>query len=489
MLDYKGEVTEKMKFFTNNNFIRKLMIAIVCVILLNFCFAPTAKAASNFGGKMMGYMRSFSVGIADVVASLVQFGVTGKWSPATGGAGTGKPSGSDYWVKESKFEYPILQISPELIFANQVQLLDINFISPISNENYLLSLEDTSVLETLRNIIAGWYVTLRTIAVVGLLSVLIYIGIRIIISSTSGDKAKYKEKLLDWIIAFCLLFFMHYIMAATITIVNEVNHVLGASIDLDVGIEIDEDYGEVKYQPLSGEEISEDEKWKFNLGDIFKARTSIWDVVIEVAIDAIQDNIEVSKNRTNIIEEVKEKAEAEGGTYLRESNDWKTVSESEIVIRGKKIKQYDIYYEEFTMMIWEEAEDWRTTGLQNVSTKTTYSYAKKNTDDDKYDNITDSETQTINGLRISDEPDRVFYFINYARLFVNAKDDNKYIPTATAYLIIYIALVSFTAVFTFRYIKRVIYIAFLTMIAPMVALTYPLDKLKDRKSTGMEHVV
>jgi hypothetical protein len=60
---------------------------------------------------------------------------------------------------------------------------------------------------------------------------------------------------------------------------------------------------------------------------------------------------------------------------------------------------------------------------------------------------------------------------------------------STAYLIIYIALITFTAVFTIRYIKRFIYIAFLTLMAPVVALTYPLDKIKDRKSTSMEYVV
>ena len=60
---------------------------------------------------------------------------------------------------------------------------------------------------------------------------------------------------------------------------------------------------------------------------------------------------------------------------------------------------------------------------------------------------------------------------------------------ATAYLIIYIALVSFTVVFALRYIKRVIYIAWLTLMAPMVALTYPIDKIKDRKSTSLEYVV
>lgn len=95
-------------------------------------------------------------------------------------------------------------------------------------------------------------------------------------------------------------------------------------------------------------------------------------------------------------------------------------------------------------------------------------------------NTTGTTTASTNGLRVSFEKDKVLYFINYARLFLNNKDEDEYMSIAVGYLIIYIALVVFLAVFAFRYIKRVIYLAFLTMIAPLVALTYPLDKIRDR---------
>ena len=82
-----------MKILTKHNFIRKLVIAIVCVTLLNFCFAPKSMA---WGGKMMGYIRDFSTAIADTMASLVQYGLTGKWMSATDGKGSGSPSGGIY---------------------------------------------------------------------------------------------------------------------------------------------------------------------------------------------------------------------------------------------------------------------------------------------------------------------------------------------------------------------------------------------------------
>ncbi len=77
-----------------------------------------------------------------------------------------KTGGRDYWVDQNKFKYPILQVSPEVIFSNQVQLLDANFIREIKEDGYLLELKKTGPLKTLREIIASWYVTLRTIAIV-----------------------------------------------------------------------------------------------------------------------------------------------------------------------------------------------------------------------------------------------------------------------------------------------------------------------------------
>lgn len=99
-------------------------------------------------------------------------------------------------------------------------------------------------------------------------------GIKIIIASTSGEKAKYKERILDWIIAFCLLFFMHYIMSAGVTVVDKITDMLGKATGVDDGIDIPSEYGTVKYvgtvgkapvgsggsRPTSGWSFSE-ERW------------------------------------------------------------------------------------------------------------------------------------------------------------------------------------------------------------------------------------
>lgn len=172
----------------------------------------------------------------------------------------------------------------------------------------------TSSAYVLQSIISKWYKALRLIALVGLLSVLVYVGIRIIISSTGQEKAKYKKMIVDWIAAMCILFVLQYIMTFTVAITS-------------------------------------------NLIDIFP------NVVNEVGEDTL-----ISGLRTTIAKS--------GGTF------WNVFGET----------------------------------------------------------------------------------------------------------IMYVALVILTCVFTIHYLKRLVYLAFLTMIAPLIALTYPLDKIKDRTSASVYNV-
>ena len=127
---------------------------------------------------------------------------------------------------------------PLTIFSNLVPALDVNFINPILSyrgvkdvnlglspdgknvyvESYVMNepsntQDSTNIAASIQGTIATWYNALRNLAIVFLLSVLIYIAIRIILSSAAGETAKYKSMLKDWLIALCILFFMHYFMA------------------------------------------------------------------------------------------------------------------------------------------------------------------------------------------------------------------------------------------------------------------------------------
>ena len=106
----------------------------------------------------------------------------------------------------------------EDVFFNKLPLLDINVFNlqtaagaNISGNNPLLKI---------RQNVAAWYYSIRTLCIVLALAVLIYIGIRMAISSIADDKAKYKKMLKDWFVGFALLFVLHYIMIGIIHLNN-----------------------------------------------------------------------------------------------------------------------------------------------------------------------------------------------------------------------------------------------------------------------------
>ncbi len=120
-----------------------------------------------------------------------------------------------------------MKYSPEKIFAGLIPALDINFVNPVDWGDE--DMNERSVTQALHSTIASWYVSLRNLAVVALMLVLVYVGIRIVISSTASDKAKYKQMLIDWLVALCILFCLHYIMTFTTTIINEVTRAITGS--------------------------------------------------------------------------------------------------------------------------------------------------------------------------------------------------------------------------------------------------------------------
>lgn len=119
-----------------------------------------------------------------------------------------------------EFDLPMIAYTPYAIFSNSIPVFDINFFSPNTKTEGTVNMGegDTQIeyvsessAAILQTTVASWYVALRNIAIVGLMSVLVYVSIRILISSATG-KAKYKEMLVNWLVACCLVFMMHYIM-------------------------------------------------------------------------------------------------------------------------------------------------------------------------------------------------------------------------------------------------------------------------------------
>lgn len=141
------------------------------------------------------------------------------------------------------WKVPNILYSPENIFANKIAALDANYINPHEysavNNSQESEREATSFAEAISPTIASWYKAFRNIAIVGLLSVLVYIGIRIIIGSVV-EKARYKERLQDWFVALCLVFFMHFIMAGMMLLAENIIDLFNGAINNGIIVAVDD---------------------------------------------------------------------------------------------------------------------------------------------------------------------------------------------------------------------------------------------------------
>ena len=124
------------------------------------------------------------------------------------------------------FTLPFIAISPEEILQNRIEIFDVNYFNIPQN------VSDTGNSRILlKKTIAKWYYSLRNIAIVCLMIVLVYIGIKILVSSIADEKAKYKRMLGDWFVSMCLLFVVHYIMIFSMNIVDGVNEMIGNTLN------------------------------------------------------------------------------------------------------------------------------------------------------------------------------------------------------------------------------------------------------------------
>ena len=189
-------------------------------------------------------------------------------------------SGDNYiGVRESKVPVPLIYYSPAAIFSNKIPALDINFINSknqvknpfvvdddgnISQER----MEETKILlkstesvqdltqrqndeidqqiqeladnptggnsaAILQEIVSKWYVALRDIAIAGLLIVLVYIGIRILLSASAEEKSRYKNMIQAWVMGIVLIVTIHYIMAILLALVNYLIGFIGTHISIN----------------------------------------------------------------------------------------------------------------------------------------------------------------------------------------------------------------------------------------------------------------
>ena len=335
------------RFAEKKGITQKIIITIIFVMLFNF-IVPNISIATNKSddeketfGILFKPIQELLLGVTDAVMWGIQYIVLGQKETFTdfaknemqysGGLGVSVP------VAVQTIRLPKFNIDPEKIFSNKVPLLDVNFFNPQEAGTTKSSASE------LRPIISKWYYALRNFAIVMLLCILVYIGIRIIISSSSKEQAKYKQHLMDWLVAMCLIFFMHYIMSFAVTLTEEITKAVSSeNSPYNISIKYNEDENSKYYYTLDGE-------------------------------------------------------------------------------------RYD-----------SNAMEW--------------------------------ETDLMGRTRIE--------------LQIGAQGTEQKLLKSFGFTVIYMGLVMYTVLFLFRYLKRLLMLTFLTIIAPLMAMTYPLDKLHDNKAQG-----
>lgn len=103
----------------------------------------------------------------------------------------------------------------EDIVYNRIPIFDINVFS---NKAGGQDIEDDSVVNTIRTIVATWYVSIRNVVAILLGILLVYTGLRMAIATVASDKAKYKDFLIGWLKSIIILFTINYIMIIVLNI-------------------------------------------------------------------------------------------------------------------------------------------------------------------------------------------------------------------------------------------------------------------------------
>ena len=115
----------------------------------------------------------------------------------------------------------------EDIIFNRVPLLDINFFSDTAGGQQV---REGSPIDIIRTSVATWYVAFRNLVIVALAIIIIYIGIRMAISTIPQSKAKYKTMLVAWIQAIVIVFVVHMIMILIINTNNGLINILDEAL-------------------------------------------------------------------------------------------------------------------------------------------------------------------------------------------------------------------------------------------------------------------
>lgn len=113
----------------------------------------------------------------------------------------------------------------EKLLTNQYALFDIDFFNKVDDgERY------ADTINEIKDSVAIWYVSIRNITAVGMVLVLVYVAIRMAISTVADQKAKYKKMFIFWLEALATLFLLQYFIIIILNfskiILNMLNNIM-----------------------------------------------------------------------------------------------------------------------------------------------------------------------------------------------------------------------------------------------------------------------
>ena len=111
--------------------------------------------------------------------------------------------------------------------------------------------ETEKVTGMLTQSIVVWYSAMRNLAIGITLLVLVYVGIRMAISTVADEKAKYQKMLIAWVKGFCMIFVLIYIIMLAINISNGIVDLVPKSSE---NLEKTLMYGNIGFGTMNGKD-------------------------------------------------------------------------------------------------------------------------------------------------------------------------------------------------------------------------------------------
>lgn len=219
--------------------LKRILVCILIILILNNFFITNISNADSDGGEsLLEDLLGSVIGIFAKIPSLIAIGLSFGLQALVGAVAY--VEGGEI-INGATTPASTIIVTPFHIFFNKIAILDINFFN--------VNVTGSDVITEIRSGIAAWYYIMRNIAAAILLVVLIYVGIRMAISTVAQDQAKYKKMLVDWMCSLALIFLLHYVIIFTVHVNSAF---ISALATVNENMAVDDAIVEIRREAISG---------------------------------------------------------------------------------------------------------------------------------------------------------------------------------------------------------------------------------------------